>query len=104
MLPSRHGHFNPILILPVKMVDLLQQHANTTVHWLLLLPLPIVAKSSILNVAEFQDPSLKVLPYAKTSPVLCESRSFPHYVEMLPPLSEIIVFILFYFLHMVKYF
>ena len=34
MPPSRHGHFHPILILPVKMVELPQQHANTTVHWL----------------------------------------------------------------------
>ena len=34
MLPSRHAHFNPILILPVKMVELPQQFANTTVHWL----------------------------------------------------------------------
>ena len=34
MLPSKHGHFHPILILPLKIVDLLQQHANTTVHWL----------------------------------------------------------------------
>ena len=34
MLPSRHGHFQPILILPLRMVELLQQHANTTIHWL----------------------------------------------------------------------
>ena len=34
MLPSRHGHFYPILILPVNMVELPQQHANITVHWL----------------------------------------------------------------------
>ena len=26
MPPSRHGHFHPILILPVKMVELPQQH------------------------------------------------------------------------------
>ena len=32
--PSRHAHFDPILISSVKMVKLLQQHANTTVHWL----------------------------------------------------------------------
>ena len=31
---ARHGHFHPILILPVKMIELLQQHANTTVNWL----------------------------------------------------------------------
>ena len=34
MPPSRSDHFHPILILPVKMVELPQQHANTTVHWL----------------------------------------------------------------------
>ena len=33
MLPSRHGCFHQILIFPVKMTELLQQHANT-VHWL----------------------------------------------------------------------
>ena len=32
MPPSRHGHFHPILFLYVKMVELVQQHANTTVH------------------------------------------------------------------------
>ena len=44
MPPLRHGHFHDILILPVKMVELLQQHANTTVYWLKTLPLPIIAK------------------------------------------------------------
>ena len=34
MPPSRHGHFHPILILPVKMIELTLQHANTTVHLL----------------------------------------------------------------------
>ena len=34
MLPLRHTHFHLILILPVKVVVLPQQHANTTVHWL----------------------------------------------------------------------
>ena len=28
MLPSRYGHFHLILILPVKMIELTQQHAN----------------------------------------------------------------------------
>ena len=32
--PSRHGHFHPILILPLKTIELTQQHAITTVHWL----------------------------------------------------------------------
>ena len=32
MPPSKHGHFHMILILPVKMVELPQQHANTTAH------------------------------------------------------------------------
>ena len=34
MPPSRHGHFHLILILPVKMVELHQQHKNITVLWL----------------------------------------------------------------------
>ena len=34
MSPSRYGHFHPILILPVKMVELLEKHVSTTVHWL----------------------------------------------------------------------
>ena len=33
-------------------------------------------KSSILNVAEFLDPSLKISPLTKTSPVLCEKQYF----------------------------
>ena len=64
------------LILPVKMVELLQQHANATAHCLQTLPLPIVAKSSILNVEEFLDLFLKTSPCMKTSPVLCENQSF----------------------------
>ena len=32
MPPSKHDHFHPILSLTVKIVELLQQHANTTVH------------------------------------------------------------------------
>ena len=32
MPPSRRGHFHLILILPVRMVELPQQHANTTAH------------------------------------------------------------------------
>ena len=57
ILPSRHGHFHMILILLVKMVELTQQHANTIFHWMQTLPLPIVAKNSVLNVVEFLDPS-----------------------------------------------
>ena len=30
----RHGHFYPILILSVKMIELPQQYAYPTVHWL----------------------------------------------------------------------
>ena len=39
MPPLKHGYFHSILILPLNIVRLLQQHANTTVHWLLALPL-----------------------------------------------------------------
>ena len=31
---SRHSHFHLIIILPVKMIELMQQHANSTVQWL----------------------------------------------------------------------
>ena len=31
---QKQDHFHLILILPVKIVELLQQHTNTTVHWL----------------------------------------------------------------------
>ena len=72
----KHGHFHLILILPLKMVELLQQHANTTVHWLQALPLPIVVKNSILNLAEFLDLYFKKLPSTKTSPTLCENQYF----------------------------
>ena len=34
MLPSKHGYFHPILILPVKMVELPQQYITSTLHWL----------------------------------------------------------------------
>ena len=34
MPPSKHGHLHQILILPLKMVRLLQQHENTSVQWL----------------------------------------------------------------------
>ena len=73
MPPSRHDHFHPVLILPVKMVELPQQHANTIVHWLQTLPLPIVAKSSVLNVVQFLDPSFKTSPCINTSPVPCDN-------------------------------
>ena len=102
MLPSRHGYFNPILILPVKMVKLPQQRANTTVHWLWTLPLPIVAKSSILNV--LLDLSLKMLPCMKTSAVSCENQSFSHYFKMLPPFSKVIVVFFCYFLQYAEVF
>ena len=40
------------------------------------LSLLIAAKSSILNMVEFQDLSLKTSPCMKTSWVLCENQSF----------------------------
>ena len=76
VLLSRHGYFHQILILLVKMVELLQQHTNTSVNWSQILSLPILAKSSILNVAEFLGPSLQTLPCTKTSSVLCGNQSF----------------------------
>ena len=76
MPPSRHGHFHLILNLPGKMVELPQQNANVIVHWLETLPLPIITKSSILNVIEIRDPSLKTSPCTQISPVSCENQSF----------------------------
>ena len=75
MLPSRHGHFHIILILPIKIVELLQQHAKTTAHWLSTQPLPTAARNSILNVVEFLDLSLKTSPCTKTSLVSCKNQS-----------------------------
>ena len=92
-----------LLTLPVKIVELPQQHANT--HLVVspsdealrkFLSLPIVAKSSILNVAEFVDPPLKTLPYIKTSPVSCETSLFSYYFEMWPTLSKVIVFLCYF--------
>ena len=98
MPPSRHSHFYPILILAVDMVELPQQHANTTVHWLLALPLPIVAKSSILNMVELLDPFLKTWPCTKTS---C---FFYYYFKIMPPLLKVISFFSVTFYSMMKYF
>ena len=89
--------FSSDLILPVTIVRLLQPDANTTVHWLQTLPLPVVAKSSILNVAEFLDLSLKTSPCTKTSPARVKTSLFSYYFEMLLPLSKVIVFF-YYFL------
>ena len=56
------------------------------------LPLTIVAKSLILNVAEFLDPPLKTSPCMTTSPVSCETSLFSYYFEMWSPLSKVIMF------------
>ena len=66
--------FYLILILYAKMVKLLQQYANTTANCLQALPLPIAAKSCILNEAVFLDLSLKTSPCTKTGPVSCENQ------------------------------
>ena len=42
MSPLRHGHFHLVLILPVKMVQLSQQYANTTYC-------PLVVSPTITN-------------------------------------------------------
>ena len=49
--------------------------------------LPIVAKSSILNVATFLDPSLKASPCTKFRVI---TSLFSYHFKMLPPLSEVI--------------
>ena len=71
--------------------------------WKFLL-LPIVAKSSILNVPKFLDPPLKTSPCMKTSPVSCETNLFSYYFKMWPPLLKVIIFLYFNFYGMMKYF
>ena len=83
----RHGYSHPILVLPVKMVELPQQHVNTTVPWLQTLPLPILANSSILNVAGI---CLWKRRHAR-KPVF-----FSYYFEILPPLLTVIVFFCYF--------
>ena len=48
------------------------------------LAIPVVAKNSILNVAEFLDPPLKTSPCMKTSPVSCETSLFSYFEMWLP--------------------
>ena len=54
------------------------------------------AKSSILNVAEFLDPSLKTFPCTKTSPARVKTSLFSYYFEMWLPLSKVIVFFCYF--------
>ena len=84
------------------MVELPQQHANTTVYWLQTLPLPVVAKSSILNVAEFLDPSLKTLPCTEPSPASCENQYFLLFRNVPTFIESHCIFLTFY--SMMKYF
>ena len=77
--PSRDGYFHRILILPVKMVE--SYRSNMQIQLSIgckhcYYQLPIVAKNSILNMAEFPDLSLKTPPCMKTNPVSCENQSF----------------------------
>ena len=77
--PSRHGHFHLLLILPVKMVELRSNMPILSIGCIPLckfLSLPIVAKSSILNVTDLLDPPLKNSPCMKTSPDSCETIFF----------------------------
>ena len=104
MPPSRHGHFRLILILPVKMVELSQQHAYTIAHWLWALPLPIAAKSTILNLTEFLDLSLKTSPCTKTSPVWCKNQSFFLFFQNVATLSKVILLFSVALYSMMKYF
>ena len=48
------------------------------------LPITVVAKNSILNVAEFLDSPLKTSPCMKTSPVSCETSLFSYFEMWLP--------------------
>ena len=75
MLPSRHAHLHLILILPVTIFELLQQH---TKYYSPLLVNPINKNccKELCHVAESLGPSLKTSPWTKTSLVVCENQSF----------------------------
>ena len=75
MLPSRHAHLHLILILPVTIFELLQQH---TKYYSPLLVNPINKNccKELCHVAESLGPSLKTSPWTKTSLVVCENWSF----------------------------
>ena len=94
---SRCSHFHPILILPLKMVELPQQHANND-HWLQAPQLPIAAKSSILNIAEFLDSPLKTSLCTKTSLILSEFQSFLLLLQNVTTFIKSHQFFLCYFL------
>ena len=85
------------------MIELPQQHANT-VLWLQTLLLPIVATSSILNMAKFLDPSRKTSPCTKTSPVSCENQSFFSLFRNVATFIENYCLFLLTFYSMMKYF
>ena len=76
MPPSRHDYFHPILILPVKIVELPQQHANTTGPLVVNPTITNCCKELHLNVAEFLDPFSKMLLCTKAGLVLCENQFF----------------------------
>ena len=52
-----------------------------------------------LNVAEFLDPSLKMLLCTKTSPVLCENQSFILLFQNVATFIKSYCVFLWYFLH-----
>ena len=91
MPPSRHGHFHPILILPVKMVKLLQQHAKITVHFITNCWKELLPKCSRVLRSIFEKS-----PCMKTSLISYENQSFFYYFEMLPLLLEVIVFLCYF--------
>ena len=96
---SRHGHFHPILILPVKMVKLLQQHAKITVHFITNCWKELLPKCSRVLRSIFEKS-----PCMKTSLISYENQSFFCYFKMLPLLLKIIVFFSVTFYNMMKYF
>ena len=61
------------------------------------LPIPVVAKNSILNVVEFLDLPLKTSPCMKTSLISWETSLFS-YFEMWLPLTKCGYLFLYYFL------
>ena len=76
--PSRHGHCHPILILPVKMVELPQQTAICRYYCPLVVNHTITNSCKELHLKCGRVPRsvFETLPCMKSSPVLCQNHSF----------------------------
>ena len=105
MLPSRHGHFHPILILLLKMVELPHQ---TCKYYYPLVVIPTITNCcKELHLKMWQSSQIRLWKrhHARNLVWLRVKTSiFFYYFEMLPPLSKVIVFSCVTFYGMIKYF